>query len=478
MLSNKFTSHTQKGFKVTPGCLEHSFAMYEALLDAKQNQRQIIVTWLDLCNAYGSVKHNLVQFALHWYHVPKPLCSLILRYYDKLSARLQTKSWSSPTFHFDIGLFQGCVLSCILFSCVFQLLLDLLKPLSIHRGYQFKDSTIVLHEQAFADDLSIVSSSPKLNQATINVVVTFLLWACLRAKPPKCVCMGMKKFDPRWVHKIDYTRHNTNVYTPFDPELTIAGEKIRFIVNVAADPNSLQSDHPKELGRFISVDINEEKVKQEIRRRMFSDMDLIETCGVNGLCKLFLYQHFVISRLSWVFLVHDLSLSFANELDHKIVARLKRWAGLYRSADVGALFRQREHLGLQLTSVSCHYQHMQVVKSCLLMTSQDPLVQQIYNRKSERVSAFARRWSGPKALTQITPMVEHSLHFAGQGNRTGLGFDRYCANPTLPELRAKTGEALAQLQEEKLVQHAACLVRQGVWTHWVTFGLLIFLGRT
>src|SRR5689334_50789 len=41
-----------------PGCLEHSFAMFEALLDAKFHQRQIVVSWLDLKNAYGSVRHN------------------------------------------------------------------------------------------------------------------------------------------------------------------------------------------------------------------------------------------------------------------------------------------------------------------------------------------------------------------------------------------------------------------------------------
>src|SRR3954468_10151741 len=134
-------------------------------------------------------------------------------------------------------------------------------------------------------------------------------------------------------------------------------------------------------------------------------MEKVENSGVNGLCKLFLYQHFVVPRLSWAFLVHDFSLSFASELE--VQGRLKMWAGLYRSADVGTLFRQREHLGLQLTSVASHYQHMQVVKSCLLLTSQDPLIQQIYSRKSERVSASACRWSGPKALAQLTPMVEH-----------------------------------------------------------------------
>jgi len=42
-----------------------------------------------------------------------------------------------------------------------------------------------------------------------------------------------------------------------------------------------------------------------------------------------------------------------------VIPRFKRWAGLYRSADVGALFRRRDVLGLQMTSVELHYQRMQ-----------------------------------------------------------------------------------------------------------------------
>jgi len=35
------------------------------------------------------------------------------------------------------------------------------------------------------------------------------------------------------------------VYSPFDPDLKIVGEKIRFIVNIAIDPASLHYDHFK-----------------------------------------------------------------------------------------------------------------------------------------------------------------------------------------------------------------------------------------
>ena len=49
--------------------------------------------------------------------------------------------------------------------------------------------------------------------------------------------MAMKKFDPRNEHKVDYTRFSETVYCPYDPNLTIAGKKMRFIVNVTLTPS-------------------------------------------------------------------------------------------------------------------------------------------------------------------------------------------------------------------------------------------------
>ena len=93
--------------------------LYEALKEAKRETRQIVVAWIDLANAFGSVRHNLIQFALDWYHVPKSMQTLIFNYYEKLMAKVISKEWSTPFFLFDIGLFQGCVLSTILFfMCV------------------------------------------------------------------------------------------------------------------------------------------------------------------------------------------------------------------------------------------------------------------------------------------------------------------------------------------------------------------------
>ena len=112
MLRNSYISRDiQKGFLAgMPGCIEHTFGLLEALRDAKDSYRQIVLTWLDLANAYGSVRHNLIQFALNWYHVPYHIQQLIFDYYEKLCAMISTNRWKTGFFLWDIGLFQGCVL--------------------------------------------------------------------------------------------------------------------------------------------------------------------------------------------------------------------------------------------------------------------------------------------------------------------------------------------------------------------------------
>ena len=68
MVKNQYIDRSvQKGFlQGMAGCVEHTFSLHHLLKDAFQHHRQIIVSWIDLANAYGSIMHNLIQFALEW----------------------------------------------------------------------------------------------------------------------------------------------------------------------------------------------------------------------------------------------------------------------------------------------------------------------------------------------------------------------------------------------------------------------------
>jgi len=147
--NNYIDTSIQKGFlKGIVGCLEHTFNLHELLREAYENSRQIAVTWIDLANAYGSVAHNMIQHALEWYHIPNCIRQIIFSHCEHLAAKVITREWSTDFFIYDIGLFQGCVMSTILFDITFNLLLDYLKPLD-KLGYAMKKTVIITgHEKS------------------------------------------------------------------------------------------------------------------------------------------------------------------------------------------------------------------------------------------------------------------------------------------------------------------------------------------
>ena len=85
-----FDLRLQKGFLPgVSGCIEHTSLISEALRDARSHQRSICVSWLDLRNAFGSVRHSLIQFALRYYGFPRHFQQLVFRYYESLVAMVE-----------------------------------------------------------------------------------------------------------------------------------------------------------------------------------------------------------------------------------------------------------------------------------------------------------------------------------------------------------------------------------------------------
>ena len=464
----------QKGFLAgVAGCVEHTFALWEALRNAKENQRAFVTTWIDLANAYGSVRHNLIQFALNWYHVPPFIQKLIFNYYEQLCAMIVTEDWKTGFFLFDIGCFQGCVLSTILFDCVFNMLLDFLQPLERY-GYKFKGPDIKNFSKAYADDLAISTSRPRDNQIVLNHMVKWLDWTVtMKAKPKKCVSLGYRQFKRGSVSA--YTPLSENIYAPFDPLLEISGQPVRFIVN-EAEKDPLKSTHFKFLGRWISWLLeNEQSLVKTNILELFKDlMRTLDKCPVSGLIKCWLYQHYILAMLSWPFLVHDFALSFTkDELDPIATRYLKTWARIFRHADVGLLYRSRDRFGLAMTPPSAHFKKMQVVKCLLVKGAQDQDLQLLYELRATKERAFLKRerrvWRGSQLTTKVEAMVHHKTLFAGQSDRVGLGAGKYKPVLSPAEHRKACASAVMTLEDEAHWKHAHTLPLQGVWTHWFEY---------
>ena len=143
LVNNKYIDPiiNKGGLAGVPGCLEHSWALVEALLNAKRNKRQIICTITDIINAFGSTKHNLIQFALAWYHVPDWFAEIAFHYYDNLVAFVCTPDWSTSPFRYGIGGFQGCVIALLFFILCYQLVIDFMKRFGI-QPYTFRSNIV------------------------------------------------------------------------------------------------------------------------------------------------------------------------------------------------------------------------------------------------------------------------------------------------------------------------------------------------
>jgi hypothetical protein len=456
LIANKYIDRSkQKGFlSFVAGCLEHVFTLQEALKDSKPAYRQIVISWLDLWNAYGSVPHNLIQFALAWYHVPEVICELIFKYYELLQASVTVNRDKTGFFRFEIGFFQGCVLSAILFDCVFILLLDLLKPISETYSYAFKSCDVKIMDLAYADDESNVTKSSEGNQKALDIIDSFLKWSRnMRAKPEKCFSFAQKFF-----HKIDKTGfvpiYKEKTFSPFDPKLTISGQPITFI-------NDTYEKMFKFLGWKMYVDLTENATKEYIKEYFIELMTIPDKDPVNGFIKLWLYQHYVLLMFSWPFQINDLNVSFAKDLEVIANRYLKKWAGIFRNAKLSLLYGPKSQFGLDLTSVSIHYKLSQVSKCYILKNADDLVVADIYGQRILRDADLKRIWKASSELEILESTVSFNDMFMynTQTSRQGLGF--FSDNTSHKD---KVKNVLKKRFHDTLHSEDCSKSLQGVWT--------------
>ena len=94
-------SSIQKGcMEKVSGCWEHMSVVWDELKSRKTERSNIAAIWLDIANAYGSVPHQLLFFALRQYGIPEHWVYLFIKHYEGL----WSISWSdsAPSSWHDI----------------------------------------------------------------------------------------------------------------------------------------------------------------------------------------------------------------------------------------------------------------------------------------------------------------------------------------------------------------------------------------
>ncbi|XP_062498986.1 uncharacterized protein LOC134176331 [Corticium candelabrum] len=171
MIDNLYWStDTQKAFlSGVPGCLEHQFLLMAALKDARKRQRSICCSWLDSKNAFGSVRHKLIDFTIHYYHGSSKIVSIVQDLYSNLYGSVFVNDTLTKSFPYSIGVFQ--------------------------------------------DDLTLLSDSSSSGQQQCHLVQKFLDWSKIEARVVKCSSLAFR------------SRSSSTFY---NPKLKLCGQDILF----------------------------------------------------------------------------------------------------------------------------------------------------------------------------------------------------------------------------------------------------------
>lgn len=101
------TSCQKTGVPGFLGCIELSAMIWEQIQSAKYSKLDLHVVWLDLANAYGSVPHELISFALDFFHVHASIRSLMNVYFDNFHVCYTSMDIATGWHRLEKGIAMG-----------------------------------------------------------------------------------------------------------------------------------------------------------------------------------------------------------------------------------------------------------------------------------------------------------------------------------------------------------------------------------
>ena len=189
-MERSWLSAEQKGFLPgVHGMQEHTELLESVIEDSQEKRSNSVITWLDLCNAFGSIPHAYLQELFDSLPIPDSLRKLLSDVYLDNSMRCMVAK-TAIDVEATAGVRQGDALSTTIFNLAAEPLIRAAKS-EANPGYTlFYDK---VKATAFADDLAVVSASVASAQATVDRVNAVASDLGLKFNADKCACLHHKK---------------------------------------------------------------------------------------------------------------------------------------------------------------------------------------------------------------------------------------------------------------------------------------------
>ena len=367
LAENNYIEHRiQKGF--TPklsGTLEDTAQMAHIINNARLKQRSLIITLLDLKNAFGEVHHNLISEVLKYHHIPPHIIILVKSLYRGFQTSIITSDFTTPYITVERGVLQSDCLSPLLFNMCFNTFIQHIRSEKFCQlGFCLKSahglSLTPTHWFQFAGDAAVISGQEQENQMLLNRFTIWCQWAGMIIRVDKCCTFGIKNFSSKSAQ--------------IQPKLFINKESV---------PCVKLDESFRYLGRHFDFPMSNQLHKTELSHLVTSTLNTIDSLPLHPKNKVLLYNRYLLSKISWHLTVCDLSKTWIiQHLDNNVSHCIRKWLDLPISSTLSNILLPREKFGLDIILPSTKFTQCQTVHRNALKSSPNEAIRNLWKDTS------------------------------------------------------------------------------------------------
>ena len=333
--------------------------MADIINKARIRQLSVVITLLDLKNAFGEVHHNLIQSVPNYHYIPHHINSVIKSLYTDFQTSIITSDFSTPFISVGRGVLQGDCLSPLLFNMCFNTFIQHIKAEKYRQfGFSFKLLNPI-HWFQFADDAAVITSQESENQHLLNRFSIWCQWSDMIIRVDKCSTFGIKKAITKSVQ-----------YLP------------KLLINNQLIPKVNIGESFKYLGRYFDFNMSDDNHKTDLLTLINELMTDTDLKPLHPKHKLLLFNRYVLSKLSWHFTVATLSKTWITEnIDSVVNKYIRRWLEVPISGTLSIVFQTRNKFGQSIYPPSVKFIQCQTVLRKVLKSSPNESINELWKSK-------------------------------------------------------------------------------------------------
>ena len=331
------------------GCIDQLLINSAILDDAKQNQKNLSLAWIDYQKAFDSVPHEWIIECLKIHNFDDITINFFRQTMDKWKTTLMfgNKEIERATEDISIntGIFQGdCPSGTIFILCLLPLTW-LLKSSKL--GYRIKTSrrqTDVISHLFFMDDLKIYASNDNQLKNLISIVKMFSDDISMKFGLDKCSKVTTIK-----------GKVTTTGGIPLDP---LQNEEIKELDN---------GKSYRYLGILENHKVLHKDMKFEVRKEYFKRLKKILNSELNSKNMINAVNTFAIPALTYSFQILDWSLTELEQIERETRKLMKRNYSMNNNSNNHRIYLPRSFGGRGMLSIVDQYKKSTINMSIYLM---------------------------------------------------------------------------------------------------------------